>query len=399
MRIVLLIGSVEEGFTYNSILELSKIVELHVFCSRKIKPKYMAKNANYHIFKNTIFSISIFETIELFFQVFVDLLRAKDLFYLSRFRYNYNLLKNAHYKSKFLISQLDSQNIKSDNTKFFSFWMDDNATLLALLKKRRLINNAFSLAHGRDLFEWREPEFGFLPFKKFQLKYLDIVFSVSKNGANYLKKRFVKFSNKIDVFYLGSYDYGVSNYESTDFTIISCADIKSIKRVDLIAEALSLSKEKINWIHVGNINYGKSDTAKIKLKEKLNLLKRNKKIEYHFKGTIDNKSFMEVYINNKINLFVNVSTTEGLPFSMIEASSFGVPIISTNAGGCSEIVDKFGVILPVNLSAIDLFNEIQRFRNSLKNSATNRSRIKDNWNTKFNIEKNFRDLIENLKKP
>ena len=395
----MLIGSVEEGFTYNSILELSKIVELHVFCSRKIKLKYMAKTVNYHLFKNTIFSISLFESIELLFQVLVDLLRAKDLFYLSRFRYNYNLLRNAHYKSKFLLSELDSLNINSDNTRFLSFWMDDNAILLALLKKRRLINNAFSLAHGRDLFEWREPEFGLLPFKKFQLKYLDKVFSVSINGANYLKKRFVRFSNKIDVFYLGSYDYGVSIYEATDFTIVSCADIKSIKRVDLIAEALSLTREKINWIHVGNINYGNTDIAKIKLKEKLNLLKRNKNVKFNFKGSIDNKSFMEVYTNNMVNLFVNVSTTEGLPFSMIEASSFGVPIISTNAGGCSEIVDNFGVILPVNLSATDLCNEIQKFRNSHKNTSANRRRIKDNWNIKFNIEKNVRELIENLEKP
>ena len=54
MKIILLIGSVEEGFTYNSTLELSKRSELYVFHSKKIKEKFLIKGVSYHFFKSSI---------------------------------------------------------------------------------------------------------------------------------------------------------------------------------------------------------------------------------------------------------------------------------------------------------------------------------------------------------
>jgi glycosyltransferase involved in cell wall biosynthesis len=394
MNVVLLIGSIEEGFTYNSVLEFSKRSNLYVFHSNKIDAKYKIKGVKFNLLKNNWSSKIHFEIFGIFIQVLKDLFRSKNIFYLSRFRYNLNLLNSIHFKSKILMAKLKSYNLDNENVKYFSFWMDDSATLLALLKKRNKINNAFSFAHGRDLFEWREPIFGLLPFKKFQLKHLDKVFSVSINGSNYLKKRFQKYNKKIRVFYLGSYDYGTPLKKTSSFTLISCADIKAIKRVHLIADALFLSKEELNWIHVGDLYYGNDKIAKNMIVNSLNNLKKNDKINFRQTGSIDNNTFMNIYINNSINLFINVSTTEGLPFSMIEASSFGIPIISTDAGGCSEIVDDFGVILPIGINPDKLLREILLFKNSIKNSLVNHEKIRANWNIKFNIEKNFDKLFK-----
>ena len=55
-------------------------------------------------------------------------------------------------------------------------------------------------------------------------------------------------------------------------------------------------------------------------------------------GFQDNEKIMDFYRNNPIDIFINVSTNEGVPVSIMEAISFGIPIIATNVGGTNEIV-------------------------------------------------------------
>jgi glycosyltransferase involved in cell wall biosynthesis len=53
------------------------------------------------------------------------------------------------------------------------------------------------------------------------------------------------------------------------------------------------------------------------------------------------------------DIFVLLSDYEGLPMTIIEAMSFGKPIISSNVGGVSEIVHdgENGYLLPNDASA------------------------------------------------
>jgi glycosyltransferase involved in cell wall biosynthesis len=50
-----------------------------------------------------------------------------------------------------------------------------------------------------------------------------------------------------------------------------------------------------------------------------------------------------------LDLFVQPSDTEGLPNVVLEAAAAGLPIIATDTGGTSEIIDdeKSGVLVPV----------------------------------------------------
>ena len=47
---------------------------------------------------------------------------------------------------------------------------------------------------------------------------------------------------------------------------------------------------------------------------------------------------LDYYKNNIIDIFINLSASEGIPVSIMDAISFGIPCIATNVGGTGEIV-------------------------------------------------------------
>ncbi|WP_241380179.1 glycosyltransferase, partial [Escherichia coli] len=53
----------------------------------------------------------------------------------------------------------------------------------------------------------------------------------------------------------------------------------------------------------------------------------------------------------KPSVFVNLSSSEGLPVSMMEVASLGIPIIATGVGGVGEIVSSDnGHLLPAEFT-------------------------------------------------
>ena len=63
-------------------------------------------------------------------------------------------------------------------------------------------------------------------------------------------------------------------------------------------------------------------------------------LRFFYNKSKTNEEVMEYYKNNLVDLFVNMSESEGLPVSMMEAMSFGVPVIAPDVGGIKEIVDE-----------------------------------------------------------
>jgi len=83
------------------------------------------------------------------------------------------------------------------------------------------------------------------------------------------------------------------------------------------------------------------------------------------------------------DIFVNPSYSEGLPSSVLEASSIGLPIIATNVGGTSEIInDKNGFLYdPGNIKELE-----QYLQDIIKDEVLRAELAK---NARDNIIKNF----------
>ena len=211
---------------------------------------------------------------------------------------------------------------------------------------------------------------------------------------NYLKKLYPSFANKIYLSRLGTIDYGLNpDMKDECFRIISCSNLIPVKRVELIIDSLRTLSENysnIEWIHFGTGQY--LDQIKKYAAEKL------QNMHYEFKGSVPNSQIMEYYRNTHVDLFVNVSSSEGIPVSIMEACSFGIPVIATNVGGTSEIVyhKKNGYLLEKDFHTETLAKYITDL--ILSESLIKKMRIESReiWTTLFLCDRNYHNFYNCL---
>jgi glycosyltransferase involved in cell wall biosynthesis len=279
-------------------------------------------------------------------------------------------------------------NVKKQETVFYSYWCDDTALALALLKGRNKELKCISRTHGWDVYFNVHP-LKYLPFRHFIAEKLDGIFSISDKGKSEIKNTWkVSDLNNIYVSRLGvEKQINQGKEKSSVFTLVSCSNVIPLKRVHLIAQAVLACKDPIRWIHFGD---GKE------LKSIQDTCLPEKKIQHDisFRGRVSNEEILSFYQSNFIDAFINVSTSEGVPVSIMEAMSFGIPCIATNVGGNSEIVsDENGVLLDANPSLKD----IQMAFKSVLNDLGKRKKALQTWEEKYDAEKNYLRFIEMVK--
>ncbi|MCC6818882.1 MAG: glycosyltransferase [Bacteroidia bacterium] len=310
------------------------------------------------------------------------------------------LISSNIFKSQELIYHLNSKQLKVENVDlFYSFWFYD-CIYLAWLKKLNPNMRIISRAHGGDLFEDRDSISERPLLRNFQMRYLDVVFSVSKMGTKYLVNRYPKYAHKFKTVFLGSDDHVVLNPFNPDkLVIVSVASIRHLKRIHAIAEAISHVKSEITWYHFGSENLHTNDPKIPDYVKWKSIIQAMPNVKFHPMGYCDNQSLMEFYQKNSVSLFISLSAAEGIPVSMMETISFGIPILSTDVGGCSELVnEKTGKLIPLNSTSIEIANFLDTFSSSKFNTIEFRLETREYWKTHFDASKNYLYFFSEVKK-
>lgn len=292
------------------------------------------------------------------------------------------LLKYGAQSNK-LKSVLAANKLDEKNTLFYTYWLDEGAVILALLKEKIKGLKIISRAHGYDLYE--EDYANGLPyFYSYALTHLHSIYFISENGKEYFSK---KHNVKIDleISKLGTMDFGIGPQSGADLVIATCSSIIPLKRLDLLAKALTkLKGKKVIWHHHGDGPLRQ---------EVFELVSNVPTVEANFHGQVGNKELMEFYKNTYISLFVNVSRTEGLPVSLVEASSFGIPLLATNVRGTKEVcTPQTGTLLDSDINAEDLALQIEK----AVNKDWNRIEIREFWKSHFYGENNFEEFAKTI---
>jgi len=277
-----------------------------------------------------------------------------------------------------------SEEYKSAEKVYYSYWLDDGAIAAAFLNDDSI---RISRSHGWDVY-FELHKHNYLPLRDFLSERLERIFTISENGKDYLDKKTGR-PEKITISRLGTSNENVFD-ERSDYSklnVISIGNLIPLKRINLIASAIgSCGNENITWNHFGE-----------------GILLDEIKSEFPFgifHGHVGNEKIKEFLRANAANsVLVNTSSTEGIPVSMMEAMSFGIPCLGTKVGGVSEIIkDGFnGFLMPSDLTAETVAEYIKKFINlpdEEKNSM--RRNAYKIWNEFYNADKNYSDFAARI---
>ena len=310
--------------------------------------------------------------------------------------YSLLLFMGRAYADLNTIISLKGKELSSDSIIFYSYRFDYQPYLSLLLQNKigKEKSIVVSRAHGYDLYEERRNH-NYLPMRDIILKQIDEVYPCSLAGQEYLTKKYPKYTDKIKCKYLGTIDYGLNGSERDNnyFIIVSCSDMVKVKRLDKIVSSLT----KINGINIKWIHFGSGP-----LEDEIMQLANQKlfgRVEYTFMGRKHNKDIMQFYRKNRVDLFINLSDSEGLPVSIMEAMSFGIPCLATDVGGTREIVENGinGFLVEYDLVDLEIARIIESFF-SYEDRIIDmfRTSARKTWELKFDAKLNYERFVDDL---
>jgi glycosyltransferase involved in cell wall biosynthesis len=249
---------------------------------------------------------------------------------------------------------------------------------------------AISRMHGWDVY-FEASALNYLPYRHFITNNLSAIFAISEKGKAYAARNWkIENIDKIRVARLGVPEQKQYPSQSNKFILVSCSNVIPLKRVELIVNALAeIKNTNISWVHFGD--GPQLDTIKALAKELLPDL-----IKADFKGRVTNQEIVHWYAENNPSLFINVSTTEGIPVSIMEAMSFGIPAIATNVGGNSEIVNSDnGYLVEANIVPSELADTIQSFIELPEEKKELKQQVSfETWKNNYNAADNFSRFVK-----
>ena len=281
----------------------------------------------------------------------------------------------------------------------YSYWL----TLgIAAILLRNYLSDLFkkeirsiSRCHRYDIYNELMP-LNYHPFQKEVISGLDSVYSCSEHGMDYLRAKYPELKQKISIARLSTNDHGIKLYDwnnSNKKIFLTVSGFRPVKRLDLFAKAFLNAAEKnknIYWHALG----GGSEFENVKRI----VMNSNYSDRVTFFGNLSNNDVYCYYNNYNVFFFANVSSSEGVPVSIMEAISFGVPVIATKVGGNSEIVDKDnGFLLDESISIEKLSNVIDSCASMDKQSYfTMRFNSRNKWDSLYNSHKNLEQWLSIL---
>ena len=171
--------------------------------------------------------------------------------------------------------------------------------------------------------------------------------------------------------------------ENNIIHLLVVSRLVSQKNIDSIIKAVKVMENEniiLNIVGDGSeINNLKLLVKKYELDKKINFI-----------GKIENTKLNE-YLKDA-DIFIQASNYEGLPHSILEAMNFEIPILSTDVGGCSVLLNKGerGYIIPMPVSEVEISEGIRTIINN-KNEAKSKAKLAKNY---LNQEHNFNTNAE-----
>lgn len=121
-------------------------------------------------------------------------------------------------------------------------------------------------------------------------------------------------------------------------------------------------------------------------------------IRYRINGVTPHEDIMQFYADNHPVLFINLSYVEGIPVSIMEAFSYGIPALATDVGATKELVknQNNGYLIKRDYMIEEVSDTINRYL-ALSDAEINqyRENAERTWKREYQ-EENFTSFVEAL---
>jgi len=238
-----------------------------------------------------------------------------------------------------ITSALEEMGRKHGEFIWYSYWSDEAAYMLATWRTEKRIQIAISRLHSFDIYVSRHPH-SYLPYRPFIAEKLNAIVCISQHGQHYLQNRHATGRDVFKVSYLGVKNAASLKMDArSPLKLLSLSNIVPIKNIEAIVKALELWEgAPLHWHHIGG---GINDPYELQIVRLAHdLLGRKANVAFTFHGFIPPSDVMQKIGELKPHVLINSSHFEGIPVSMMEVASLGIPIIGPHVCGVPEIVQN-----------------------------------------------------------
>lgn len=300
----------------------------------------------------------------------------------------------AEMTRRWVVAWIRKKNIDARNCLFYTYWFNQATMGIGLSKRFFPDIKLVSRAHGGDLYEERQTP-PYLPCRESALRTVDFLFPDSDAGTDYLQKKYPQFILRMETARLGTPDSGILTKASSDdiYRIVSCSRMVSVKRLDLMMQGIKVAAErrpsqKFEWCHFG--------TGPLKPGLEMGAKDLPENAAVRFAGYSTQPNLFNYYRENSVDVFMNVSESEGTSVAVMEAISCGIPVIATAVGGNKEIVSaKNGQLISANPSPDEIADALLHHWDTPGEKRAGSQVI---WREQYNANQNFSDFVQRLVK-
>ena len=224
--------------------------------------------------------------------------------------------------------------------------------------------------------------------RSYSVKKSDIVVTPSKHLKNFILN--LGFKNKIEIINNGVFipekNTNIFTNDQINITIVS--RLVSHKNIKKIIRAISDLNDPLIYLNIIGDGPELNQLQKISLES-------NNKDNIIFHGKLNRDDINHIFL--KSDIYIQASNYEGLPHSLLEAMSYGIPVLCTPVGECKEILgnEDRGYILDLPVSKNNITSKISEIIGEKNNANKKAERGKDFINEKYNLTNSF-NLYKNL---
>lgn len=271
---------------------------------------------------------------------------------------------------------------------FYDFWFENSTLALAALRSQDVIRCAVARAHRFDVFDFDDAGLRRVPFREFKAAHLDAIFPIAEESAAYMRERVGGDAAKVRLARLGvTFPPSYPRTPSNPPLVVSCSTLIPRKRVHLIPEVLQACDRPLHWVHFGD------GSERERVEEAARDLLPDT-VTWELRGWVDNAAIRNFYAEHAVSAFLSLSLSEGVPISMMEAQSYGVPIVALAAGSVAEIVrDGTGVLLEPE-SSLEAIAEA--LAGAIGPGRFDAERIRSLFASRFDASTNYREFADAL---